>query len=78
MGEHIDAPTNSDATQTEVERLRAQNAELLALVEQLRQRVAELEARLNKDSHNSNKPPPSLTPTRPGCASAPSCTGCMC
>ena len=62
MGEYIDAPTNSDATQTEVERLRAQNAELLALVEQLRQRVAELEARLNKDSHNSNKPPSSDSP----------------
>jgi BMFP domain-containing protein YqiC len=29
------------------------------LVEQLQQRIAELEARLNKDSHNSNRPPSS-------------------
>ena len=66
MGEHADAPTNSGAPQTEVERLRAQNGELLALVEQFRQRIAELEARLNKDSHNSNKPPSSDWPfTKP-------------
>jgi len=32
-------------------------AELRALVEQLRQGIAELEARRNKNSHNSNKPP---------------------
>ncbi|MBK1702706.1 hypothetical protein CKO22_17930 [Thiococcus pfennigii] len=32
------------------------------MVEGLRQRIAELAARLNKDSHNSNKPPSSDSP----------------
>ena len=49
----------TESPETEIEQLRAQNAELLALVEHLRQRVAALEARLNKDSHNSSKPPSS-------------------
>ena len=39
-------------------------AEQAKLIEQLRQRVAELEARLAKDSHNSSKPPSSDPPFR--------------
>ena len=35
-------------------------------LEQLRQRIAELEARLAKDSHNSSKPPSSDPPFRKG------------
>jgi BMFP domain-containing protein YqiC len=38
----------------------AQSNQLLAaltIVEELRARIAELEARLGKDSHNSSKPP---------------------
>ena len=53
----------------ELVRLRRENAELRALVidqaaliEQLRQRLQELEARLAKDSHNSSKPPSSDPP----------------
>ena len=42
-----------------VERLLAQQAELVQQVERLTVRVQELEARLNKDSHNSHKPPSS-------------------
>jgi transposase len=60
--EHIDATNSSDGPATELERLRAENAALRALVEQLQQRIAELEARLNKDSRNSNKPPSSDSP----------------
>ena len=44
--------------------LRALIAEQAKLIEQLRQRVAELEARLAKDSHNSSKPPSSDPPFR--------------
>ena len=44
--------------------LRALVAEQAELIEQLRQRVAELEARLAKDSHNSSKPPSSDPPFR--------------
>ena len=62
MSEQSDATLGSDGPETEVERLRAENAELRALVVQLQQRIAELEARLNKDSHNSNKPPSSDSP----------------
>ena len=62
MCEHIDATNSADGPATELERLRAENAALRALVEQLQQRIAELEARLNKDSHNSNKPPSSDSP----------------
>jgi len=39
-----------------------QNAEQAALIEQLRQRIEELEARLAKDSHNCSKPPSSDPP----------------
>ena len=42
-----------------VERLLAQQAELVQQVQSLTARVQELEARLNKDSHNSHKPPSS-------------------
>jgi transposase len=59
MGEHPDVTESPESPETEREALRAQNAELRVLVEQLRQRVAALEARLNKDSHNSSKPPSS-------------------
>jgi transposase len=62
MAEYANATACPDGPDPEHERLRARNAELPALVEQLRQRVAVLEARLNKDSHNSNKPPSSDPP----------------
>ena len=42
-----------------VERLLAQQAEMAQQIETLTVRVQELEARLNKDSHNSHKPPSS-------------------
>lgn len=62
MPEPRDATCLPERPETELERLRAENAALRALVEALRQRIAELEARLNKDSHNSNKPPSSDSP----------------
>jgi transposase len=62
MCEHGEATTSPDSPATELERLRAENAALRASVERLQQRIAELEARLNKDSHNSNKPPSSDSP----------------
>ncbi len=62
MHEGIDATAGPDNPAPELERLRAENAALRGLVEQLQQRIAELEARLNKDSHNSNKPPSSDSP----------------
>jgi hypothetical protein len=49
----------TDSPAGELEQLRAQGAEQAKLIEQLRQRIAELEARLAKDSHNSSKPPSS-------------------
>jgi transposase len=49
---------------SELEQLRALVAEQAKLIEQLRQRIAELEARLAKDSHNSSKPPSSDPPFR--------------
>jgi hypothetical protein len=48
----------TDSPASELEQLRAQVAEQAKLIEQLRQRIAELEARPAKDSHNSSKPPP--------------------
>jgi len=42
-----------------VERLLAQQAEMAQQIQILTARVQELEARLNKDSHNSHKPPAS-------------------
>ena len=53
--------TDSSAS---VQDLRAVIAEQAKLIEQLCQRVAELEARLAKDSHNSSKPPSSDPPFR--------------
>jgi len=47
----------NEALRGENEALRQQLVTALALIEQLQQRVAELEARLNQDSHNSNWPP---------------------
>ncbi len=47
-----------------VEQLQATQAELRQQVQLLTARVAELEARLNKDSHNSHKPPSSDGPTK--------------
>lgn len=55
------ATTNSSACEQD---LRALVAEQAKLIEQLRQRIAELEARLAKDSHNSSKPPSSDPPFR--------------
>jgi transposase len=54
----------TDSPASELERLRALVAEQAKLIEQLSQRIAELEARLNKDSHNSSKPPSSDPPFR--------------
>jgi transposase len=62
MPEERDATTSPEGPETELERLRAENAALQALVEEQGRRIAELEARLNKDSHNSNKPPSSDSP----------------
>jgi transposase len=53
--------TNSTADERD---LRALVAEQAKVIEQLRRRVAELEARLAKDSHNSSKPPSSDPPFR--------------
>jgi transposase len=54
-----DSPESPDA---ELARLRAENAALRAVIEQLAERIRELEARLAKDSHNSSKPPSSDPP----------------
>jgi len=45
-----------------LKRLCEQVAEQTALIEQLRERIRELEARLAKDSHNSSRPPSSDSP----------------
>ncbi|MEA3277478.1 MAG: DUF6444 domain-containing protein [Pseudomonadota bacterium] len=47
---------------TELRGLRALVAEQAAVIEQQRQRIEELQARLAKDSHNSSKPPSSDPP----------------
>jgi transposase len=49
----------TDASASELEQLRTLVGGQVKLIEQLRQRIAELEARLAKDSHNSSKPPSS-------------------
>jgi transposase len=54
----------TDSLIIELQQLRALVAEQAKLIEQLRQRIAELEARLAKDSHNSSKPPSSDPPFR--------------
>lgn len=56
----------------ELNRLRAENKALKAMVEQLLARVAELEARLNQNSGNSSKPPSSDMGRKPKPPSAPS------
>ena len=61
MAEEIPA---TDSPTSELEQLRALVVEQGKLIEQQRQRIAELEARLNKDSHNSSKPPSSDPPFR--------------
>jgi transposase len=58
MSEERPATTASGEEQD----LRAVVAEQAKLIEQLRERIAELEARLAKDSHNSSKPPSSDPP----------------
>lgn len=62
MPEESAPSTCPEGPDTELGQLRAQNAEQAALIEQLRQRIEELEARLSKDSHNSSKPPSSDPP----------------
>jgi transposase len=47
----------NEALRAENEALRQQQAAALALIEQLQQRMAELAAQLNQDSHNSHWPP---------------------
>ena len=54
----------TDPPASELEQLRALVSEQAKTIEQLRQRIAELEARLSKDSHNSSKPPSSDPPFR--------------
>ena len=54
----------TDSLADELERLRALVVAQAQLIEQLQQRIAELEARLAKDSHNSSKPPSSDPPFR--------------
>ena len=44
-----------------LKRLCEQVAEQAALIEQLRERIRELEARLAKDSHNSSRSPSGVT-----------------
>lgn len=51
-------PTRSpESPAAELTRLRVQVVEQAALIEQLGERIQELEARLAQDSHNSSKPP---------------------
>jgi len=45
-----------------LKRLRERVAEQTVLIEPLRERIRELEARLAKDSHNSRRPPSSDSP----------------
>ena len=46
----------------ELKRLRERVAEQAAIIEQMHERIQELEARLAKDSHNSSRPPSSDCP----------------
>jgi transposase len=61
--EHAATPSLAELT-AEVVRLRALAVEQSALIKQQAERIAELEARLAKDSHNSSKPPWSDPPFR--------------
>jgi len=62
MSEEAPTTVAVESLDAQVARLRAENAGLRAQVEQLLERVRELEARLAKDSHNSSKPPSSDPP----------------
>ena len=56
-------PTHSlESPDDELKRLRERVAEQTALIEQLRERIRELEAHRAKDSHNSSRPPSSDSP----------------
>ena len=62
MSEDLPTTVAVESLDAQVARLSAENAALRAQVEQLLERVRELEARLAKDSHNSSKPPSSDPP----------------
>ena len=69
MSEQPTSTPPPESLDDELARLRRENVELhalvvdqAALIEQLRQRLQELAARLAKDSHNSSKPPSSDPP----------------
>jgi|APFre7841882724_1041349.scaffolds.fasta_scaffold23828_1 transposase len=62
MTEQPPTTAYSESQDAQLARLGAENAALRAQVEQLLERVRELEARLAKDSHNSSKPPSSDPP----------------
>ena len=62
MSEEAPTTVAVESLDAQVARLSAENAGLRAQVEQLLERVRELEARLAKDSHNSSKPPSSDPP----------------
>jgi transposase len=62
MVEYPNATGSPEGPDTELKRLRERVTEQAALIELLRQRILELEARLTKDSHNSNKPPSADSP----------------
>ncbi len=62
MPEQTPTTLSADGPDIDLASLRAENAALRAQIEQLLQRMAELEARLAKDSHNSSKPPSSDPP----------------
>jgi transposase len=64
MSEEHAATNSFGGLVAELDRLRTLVAEQAALIEQQGQRIAELEARLAKDSHNSSKPPSSDSPFR--------------
>ena len=62
MSEEAPTTVAAESLEAQAARLSAENAALRAQVEQLLERVRELEARLAKDSHNSSKPPSSDPP----------------
>ena len=62
MPENCRATHSLESMGTVLEGLRALVTEQAGVIEQQRQRIQELEARLAKDSHNSSKPPSSDPP----------------
>lgn len=62
MPENCTATSSLSDLATELESLRTLVAEQALVIEQQRQRIQDLEARLAKDSHNSSKPPSSDPP----------------